>query len=135
MKYLLLVHHNETQFNMLPEENRNAMLAESIQLCHQLDAKGQYIHASPLQPEATAALVHIRDGNAIVTDGPFVETKEQLTGYFSLMSGAMMMRCISRSRCREHGLELSRSVLSVRSAGSREKTAMIESLDDLSWPR
>lgn len=84
MKYLLLVHHNETQFNMLPEENRNAMLAESIQLCHQLDAKGQYIHASPLQPEATAALVRMHDGNAIVTDGPFVETKEQLAGYFLL---------------------------------------------------
>ena len=84
MKYLLLVHHNETQFNTLPEENRSAMLAESIQLCHRLDAKGQYIHASPLQPEATAALVRMRDGNAIVTDGPFVETKEQLAGYFLL---------------------------------------------------
>ena len=134
MKYLLLVHHNETQFNMLPEENRNAMLAESIQLCHQLDAKGQYIHASPLQPE---------DGGprAIATamrSSPMARSSRPKNNWpvtFSLMSGTMMMRCISRSRCREHGLELSKSVLSVRSAGSREKTAMIESLDDLSWPR
>lgn len=58
------------------------MLVESIQLCHQLDGKGQYIHASPLQPEATGSVVQVREGKAFVTDGPFMETKEQLAGYF-----------------------------------------------------
>ena len=82
MKYLLLVHHNEEAFNKIPEGIRKEMLAESIQLCHQLDRKGQYIHASPLQPEATGALVRVRDGKPMVMDGPFIETKEQLAGYF-----------------------------------------------------
>ncbi|MFO0699579.1 MAG: YciI family protein [Nitrospira sp.] len=82
MKYLLLVHHHEEMFNKIPEDKRKAMLAESIQLCHQLDSKGQYIHASPLQPEATGKIVRVRDGKATVTDGPFAETKEQLAGYF-----------------------------------------------------
>jgi hypothetical protein len=41
MKYLLLVHHNEKAFDKIPEEKRREMLAESIQLCQQLDAKGQ----------------------------------------------------------------------------------------------
>lgn len=82
MKYLLLVHHNEDAFNMIPEDKRKEMLAESIQLCHQLHGKGQYVHASPLQPEATGAIVRVRDGRPIVTDGPFMETKEQLAGYF-----------------------------------------------------
>ncbi len=82
MKYLLLVHHNEDTFNKLPEVDRKDMLAESIQLCHQLDGKGQYLHASPLQPEATGIVVRVRDGKATVTDGPFAETKEQLAGYF-----------------------------------------------------
>lgn len=58
------------------------MLAESIQLCHQLADKGQYVHASPLQPEGTGAIVRVRDGKPMVTDGPFMETKEQLAGYF-----------------------------------------------------
>ncbi|OQW31470.1 MAG: hypothetical protein A4E19_07580 [Nitrospira sp. SG-bin1] len=82
MKYLLLVHHNEEAFGKIPEEKRKEMLAESIRLCHQLHGKGQYIHASPLQPEATGTIVRVRDGKPIVTDGPFMETKEQLAGYF-----------------------------------------------------
>lgn len=82
MKYLLLVHHNEDRFKSMPEGTRKDMLAESIQLCHQLDSKGQYVHASPLQPEATGTVVQVRDGKPMVTDGPFMETKEQLAGYF-----------------------------------------------------
>lgn len=82
MKYLLLVHHNEEAFNKIPEDKRKEMLAESIRLCHQLHDKRQYIHASPLQPEATGTVVRVRDGKPTVTDGPFIETKEQLAGYF-----------------------------------------------------
>ncbi len=82
MKYLLLVHHNEDMFKSMPEGTRKDMLAESIRLCHQLESKGQYIHASPLQPEATGTTVQVRDNKPMVTDGPFMETKEQLAGYF-----------------------------------------------------
>lgn len=82
MKYLLLVHHNEGTFNQIPEITRKEMLAESIQLCHRLDENGQYVHASPLQPETTGIVVRVRNGKATVTDGPFAETKEQLAGYF-----------------------------------------------------
>lgn len=82
MKYLLLVHHNEDMFKTMPQGTREDMLAESIQLCHQLASKGQYVHASPLQPEKTGTVVRVREGKTIVTDGPFMETKEQLAGYF-----------------------------------------------------
>jgi len=78
----LLVHHNEDTFGKIPEITRKEMLDESIRLCHQLDGKGQYVHASPLQPEAMGTLVRVRNGKSIVTDGPFMETKEQLAGYF-----------------------------------------------------
>ncbi len=82
MKYLLLVHHDEKAFALMTENTRKEMLAESIQLCHQLHAKGQYVHASPLQPVATTTVVRVRDGKRSVTDGPFIETREQLAGYF-----------------------------------------------------
>ena len=82
MKYLLLVHNNEESFNQISEDKRKEMLAESIRLCHQLHGSGQYVHASPLQPAATGTVVRVRDGKEMVTDGPFVETKEQLAGYF-----------------------------------------------------
>jgi hypothetical protein len=35
-----------------------------------------------VQPAATAAIVRVRDGKSVVTDGPFIETREQIAGYF-----------------------------------------------------
>jgi hypothetical protein len=82
MKYMLLVHHNEEDFGKFSESKRQQMLEESVHLTHQLHANGQYLSASPLHPESTAAVVQVRDGKPFVTDGPFVETREQLAGYF-----------------------------------------------------
>jgi hypothetical protein len=82
MKYMLLVHHDEEAFAKLSETKRQQMLEESVELTHQLHAKRQYINASPLQQAATAAIVRVRDGKPFVTDGPFIETREQLAGYF-----------------------------------------------------
>lgn len=82
MKYLLLVHHNEEAFGKICETERKEILEESVQLTHQLHANEQYVHASPLHPAATAVVVRVRDGKQLVTDGPFMETKEQLAGYF-----------------------------------------------------
>ena len=82
MKYMLLVHHDEEAFDKIAKDAQQQMLAESVQLTHQLHANGQYISASPLQPAATAALVRVRDGKPLMTDGPFIETREQIAGYF-----------------------------------------------------
>lgn len=82
MKYLLLVHHDEETFGEISEAKRKEMLEESLQLTHQLHANEQYVHASPLHPAATAVIVRMREGKQFVTDGPFMEAKEQLAGYF-----------------------------------------------------
>ncbi len=66
----------------LSESRRKGLLDESIELTHQLHANRQYLSASPLQPAATAALVRVHDEKPTITDGPFIETKEQLAGYF-----------------------------------------------------
>ena len=54
MKFILLVHHDETAFEKMSDETKKGLLTESIGLCHQLDAKGEYVHASPVHPAATA---------------------------------------------------------------------------------
>ena len=61
---------------------RDQCYVDSAQLCQDLNAKGQFLGANPLQPVATATSVRIRDGNRLVTDGPFAETREFLGGYF-----------------------------------------------------
>jgi len=79
MKYLLLVYGAESAWT--PEE-RMACMQSSIELCHELHAKGQYLGASPLHSVTTATSVRNEAGKKLVTDGPFAETHEQLGGYF-----------------------------------------------------
>src|SRR6059036_513456 len=78
MKYILLIHHEED----LDENERQHLLAESVQLANQLHAKTQYLDAAPLHPTSETVSVSVRDGKRLVTDGPFAETREQIGGYF-----------------------------------------------------
>jgi len=79
MKYMLLIYLGE---NVMTESERAHCYVESTQLCHELQAKGQYLGASPLQPVSTATSVRVREGKRLVTDGPFAETREQLGGFY-----------------------------------------------------
>src|SRR5262249_38656064 len=79
MKYLLTIYLDE---QLLSESEREDCYKESIQLAHEIDAKGQYLGANPLYPTVTATSSRVREGKSPVTDGPFAETREQLGGYF-----------------------------------------------------
>lgn len=79
MKYMLLIYSDEKAWSEAEQEH---CYEESTQLAHQLEVKGQYLAANPLQPVATATSVRVRNGKRLVTDGPFAETREQLGGYF-----------------------------------------------------
>ena len=116
MKFMLLVHHDETAFAALDDATKANMLAESIQLTHRLHADGQYLGASPLQTASTAAIVRVRDGKPFVTDGPFVETKEQVAGYFLI-----------EARSREEAI-----AIAVRVPGARIGTVEVRPLREVS---
>ena len=79
MKYMLLIYASE---KAISEEERQHCYVESTELTHELNSRGQYIAANPLQPVATATSVRVREGKRLVTDGPYAETREQLGGYF-----------------------------------------------------
>lgn len=79
MKYMLLVYMDE---QAMTDEERQHCYVESAQLTQDLNAKGQYVAAGPLHSVATATSVRMRDGQRVVTDGPFAETREQLGGYY-----------------------------------------------------
>lgn len=84
MKYMLLVYLDE---QVLSDQEREHCYVESAQLSQQLNASGQYVHASPLHPVATATSVRVRSGKRLVTDGPFAETREQLGGFYLVEAG------------------------------------------------
>lgn len=79
MKYIVLLYAEPGAW---PPDEHWVALQESINLCHELHAKGQYRGAAPLQPPSTATSVRVRDGSPTIMDGPFAETKEVLGGYF-----------------------------------------------------
>ena len=82
MKYILLVHHNEDNFAGLPIPEQQQMREESVRLANQIHARGQYIDAAPLHPTAMTTCVRVREGKRVITDGPYVETREHLGGYY-----------------------------------------------------
>lgn len=82
MKYMLLVHHDENGINALDGNELQQMQAESVQLANEIDSDGQYVDAAPLYSASTGKCVRMRQGQPLITDGPFAETREQLGGYF-----------------------------------------------------
>jgi hypothetical protein len=46
--------------------------------------RGAFVAGDPLRPVSTATTLRVRDGQTLITDGPFAETHEQLGGYYIL---------------------------------------------------
>jgi len=80
VKYMLLIYFDEA-WDKLSATERQQIYWEQTQLAEQLRANGQYLAGAPLHPTSTATSVRVRDGKRLLTDGPFVETREQLGGY------------------------------------------------------
>jgi hypothetical protein len=81
MRYVFLVYSAEDCWT---DASREACMVESLGLCDELKARGQFLDASPLESVTTAVTVRVRDGQTLITDGPFAETTEQLGGYYIL---------------------------------------------------
>ena len=47
----------------------------------EMNGRGIRLYGSELEPPGSARTVRVRDSRAIVTDGPFAETKEQIAGF------------------------------------------------------
>jgi hypothetical protein len=82
MQYALLIYDDEKSWTTMSEDERNAIYGEYFAFTNELRASGSYIDGNPLQPTSDATTVRVRNGEQVVTDGPFAETKEQLGGYF-----------------------------------------------------
>ncbi len=83
MKYMLLIYGDEDLNSPPPElPDTQALLEEYFALSRRLRAAGIDLPAEELARADTATTVRIRDGEVLVSDGPFIEAKEQLGGYY-----------------------------------------------------
>ena len=81
MKYMLLICRDEEVWEGLGATERQRVYTDTLDLAEELTAQGQYLGGFPLHLSSAATSVRVRDGKALVTDGPFAETREQLGGY------------------------------------------------------
>jgi hypothetical protein len=81
MKYMLLIHAGgeiRSRVESLGEEERAKLLGEYMAIAETPGVLGGH----QLQPADTTTIVRVEDGRTLTTDGPFIESKEALGGYF-----------------------------------------------------
>lgn len=81
MRYICLVHAAAEAFKSLDALGQKQLDRDSLAYDMELQANGNLVVAEALQPAESAVLVRVREGNVSTTDGPFIETKEQLAGF------------------------------------------------------
>jgi hypothetical protein len=84
MKYLLTIYSDESAWRNLSPEDSAQMMADYNAFTEEAREAGILLGGDGLQPTATATTVRVRDGERLLTDGPFAETKEQLGGFYLL---------------------------------------------------
>lgn len=84
MKYVALVYYQEGIINSMSEKEWHDLNQECVAGVERLTDQGKYVTGQPLQPIETATTVRVREGEVLISDGPFAETKEQLAGFYLL---------------------------------------------------
>ena len=82
MKVLALIYGDESRWDGLDEQKREEVYERYRAFAAVAAAK--IVDGAELAPTRAATTVRIREGQSIVTDGPFAETKEALGGFFLL---------------------------------------------------
>ena len=86
MKYALLIHSDDSSWVDLSEEEKAELRSQEmprwIALFEELGKADANVSGYELDGRDTAKVVRVREGERLVTDGPFAETKEVLGGVF-----------------------------------------------------
>jgi hypothetical protein len=87
MQYALLIYEDETFWQTTPPEELGKVMAGYGAFGQ--EAGERIVAGEALQPTATATTVTVRDGERLLTDGPFAETREQLGGFYVVEAGSL----------------------------------------------
>ena len=84
MQCMLLIYGDQSSDPQMDEGDQAAEMQRWYDYSDWLRTKGWVKAGDALQPVEQATSVRVRDGERLVTDGPFAETKETLGGYYLL---------------------------------------------------
>jgi hypothetical protein len=75
----MLIYQNRAEWDALTEDERTGVFGEVEEIWKELNESGEWVGGAGLGESFRA--IRVRDGVPVVTDGPFIEAKEQLAGY------------------------------------------------------
>ena len=84
MKYLLTIYDDESMWSDVQPGDVTSMLDGYRKFGEEVHGNGAYVAGEALESTSTATTVRVKDGERLLTDGPFAETKEQLAGFYLL---------------------------------------------------
>lgn len=81
-QYLMAVHGNEEEYAKVPADQWPEMFAAVDAYNKQLEADGVWVFGGGLQGAETATVVDAEGDQPVFTDGPYLETKEHIGGFW-----------------------------------------------------
>ena len=94
MKYMLMIYMNPATWESLSEDEHNEVFRGHADFQKLITESGEMIGTEALADPTNSATVRVRNGVPAVTDGPYLESKEFLCGYY-------IVDCESRERAVE----------------------------------
>jgi hypothetical protein len=94
MKFLLIMHMNPQIWEALTDAEREEVMSGHGDFIDTVRGSGEMIGTVALGAPADSAVVRVRDGVPAVSDGPYLEAKEFLAGYY-------LVECADRERALE----------------------------------
>lgn len=84
VKYLLIIHNNPAFLDALSPDELDALVSAHEPFLEQLRESGELVGFAALADPSHSRTVRVRDGVPAVTDGPYLEAKEHLAGYYEV---------------------------------------------------
>jgi hypothetical protein len=112
---MLLIYNRRGFVEELSEAARSAVFGEVDRLMQELTESGELVGGQALADASSARTIRLRGGQPAVTDGPFIESKEQFGGYVAV-------DCVSLERA----IEIAERWPDVRLGGAIEVRAIID---------
>lgn len=82
MQYLLTLYADESRFNNMTPEQQQQGMAAYMAYTQALQAAGVFRGSNRLRPSGTATTLRTTNGKVQVLDGPYIDSKEELGGYY-----------------------------------------------------
>jgi|ERR1041384_335257 hypothetical protein len=78
MRYACLIYQDESVLQTMPKPEMGSLTSEYRVFHESIQKNGTYVASHGLASPHVATTVRVRNGKTLTTDGPFIETKEQL---------------------------------------------------------